>query len=185
MEIANHLTNLPSQWGVDLVLFDAEELVFGNNVPHEDYFLGSKEFARIYAGQVRGKRTQMRYENGIVIDLAGGRNLNIKREPASARAAPQLMSDLWRVAGALQIDSFRAETGREVSDDHLALIEAGIPTVDLIDFDYPFWHTADDLPENCSAESMADVARVVTTWLTLPPRSKTSAGNQRSRTRRP
>jgi Zn-dependent M28 family amino/carboxypeptidase len=173
MEIAHHLTDLPTRWGVDLVLFDGEELVYGNNAPHEDYFLGSKAFARSYSGLVRGRRTQMRYENGIVLDLIGGQNLQIKREPKSLEVAPQLMSQLWGVAASLRIDSFRVEMGREVSDDHLPLIDAGIPTVDLIDFDYPFWHTADDLPENCSAQSMADVGRVVTTWLTVPPPPKT------------
>jgi glutaminyl-peptide cyclotransferase len=172
MEIANHLKDLPTQWGVDLVLFDGEELVFGNNAPHDDYFLGSKAFARSYSGLVRGKRTQMRYENGIVLDLIGGKNLQIKQEPKSREEAPQLMRQLWGVAAGLRINSFRVEPGREVSDDHLALIEAGIPTVDLIDFDYPFWHTADDLPENCSAESLSDVGRVVTTWLTVPPPTK-------------
>ena len=185
MEIANHLTKLPTQWGVDLVLFDGEELVFGNNASIDDYFLGSKEFARIYSGLVNGKRTQMRYENGIVLDLVGGQNLSIKREPTSWEAAPRLMTELWRVADSLQIESFRREMGREVSDDHLPLIRAGIPTVDLIDFDYPFWHTADDLPENCSAESMADVGRVVTTWLTLPPPPKAATRTQQPRRRRP
>ncbi len=46
--------------------------------------------------------------------------------------------------------------------------DARIPTIDLIDFEYKYWHKADDLPEKCSAESLADVGRVVTAWLTLP-----------------
>ena len=66
-------------------------------------------------------------------------------------------------------------------DDHLALIRAGIPTIDIIDFDYPYWHKADDLPENCSAESLADVGRVVTTWLTLPPRDQPKTQQLRRR----
>ena len=57
-------------------------------------------------------------------------------------------------------------------DDHLALNRVGIPTIDIIDFEYPFWHKADDLPENCSAESLADVGRVVMSWLMLPPRTR-------------
>ena len=94
------------------------------------------------------------------------------------------MTQLWRVAESLRITAFRRDMGREVSDDHLPLIDAGIPTVDLIDFDYPFWHTADDLPENCSGESMADVGRVVTTWLTLSP-PKAASRTQQVRRRRP
>ena len=44
----------------------------------------------------------------------------------------------------------------------------GIPCIDIIDFDYPYWHTAGDLPEQCSAESLAQVGRVVTAWLAKP-----------------
>ena len=51
MEMANHLTDLDTDWGVDLVLFDGEELVFGNNPRVGEYFLGSEEFARVYAEQ--------------------------------------------------------------------------------------------------------------------------------------
>jgi hypothetical protein len=52
-----------------------------------------------------------------------------------------------------------------VSDDHLALNRAGIPTVDIIDFDYPHWHKLSDLPDECSAESMANVSKVLSIWL--------------------
>ena len=52
----------------------------------------------------------------------------------------------------------------------VALNNAGIPTIDIIDFDYPYWHKADDLPRNCSAASLEEVGRVVSAWLTLPKR---------------
>jgi glutaminyl-peptide cyclotransferase len=172
MEIANHLTDLDTHWGVDLVLFDGEELVYGNNPRVGEYFLGSEEFARIYAEQRDRRRSKMRYAAGMVLDMVGGRELRIKQEPNSLDAAPLLVRQVWDVARSLRINSFRREMGREVMDDHLALIRVGIPTIDIIDFDYPYWHKADDLPENCSAESLADVARVVTTWLILPPKEQ-------------
>ncbi|MBV8231262.1 MAG: M28 family peptidase, partial [Planctomycetaceae bacterium] len=62
----------------------------------------------------------------------------------------------------------RNRIGMAVNDDHLPLIEAGIPAIDLIDFDYPYWHTTRDLPEQCSGESLAQVGRVVTAWLAQP-----------------
>jgi glutaminyl-peptide cyclotransferase len=170
MEIANHLTDLQTQWGVDLVLFDGEELVFGDEPRVGEYFLGSEEFARIYAEQRDRRRSGMRYGAGIVLDMVGGRNLRIKQEPYSLREAPQLVRQVWAVAKTLGVKSFSPQIGREVRDDHLALLEAGIPTIDLIDFDYPYWHKADDLPENCSAESLAEVGQVLTSWLALPPR---------------
>lgn len=170
MEIANHLSKLETHWGVDLVLFDGEELVFGNDPRIGEYFLGSEEFARVYAR--RSRQTKTRYGAGIVLDMVGGRNLHIKVEPTSLEKAPQLVREIWGVARALNVTAFRNEQGREVMDDHLALNRVGIPTIDIIDFEYPFWHKADDLPENCSAESLADVGRVVMSWLMLPPRTR-------------
>jgi glutaminyl-peptide cyclotransferase len=173
MEIANHLPTLETHWGVDLVLFDGEELVFGNDPRVGEYFLGSEEFARVYARQVSRRQNKAHYAAGIVLDMVGGRNLDIKLEPTSLRKAPQLVRQVWGVARALNVKSFHNEQGREVMDDHLALNRVGIPTIDIIDFEYPYWHKADDLPENCSAESLADVGRVVTAWLKLPPGTRT------------
>ncbi|HKI17882.1 MAG TPA: M28 family peptidase [Isosphaeraceae bacterium] len=168
MEIANHLATLETPWGVDLVLFDGEELVFGNDPRVGEYFLGSNEFARIYADQRDHRRSKMHYAAGLVLDMVGGRDLKINQEPTSSREAPDLVREVWAVARGLGARSFRFQEGREVLDDHLALIRAGIPAIDIIDFDYPYWHKADDLPENCSAESLAEVGRVVTAWLALP-----------------
>ncbi len=52
------------------------------------------------------------------------------------------------------------------------LNNGGIPAIDIIDFEYPYWHTARDLPENCSGESLAQVGRVVTAWLAQPRAKK-------------
>jgi glutaminyl-peptide cyclotransferase len=173
MEIANHLNGLTTSWGVDLVLLDGEELVFGNNPRVGEYFLGSKAFARAYADQLEHARPKMHYEAGILFDMVGGRNSQLKQDPYSLTLAPDLVREVWGIAKALHANSFVFHEGREVQDDHLALNNAGIPTIDIIDFDYPFWHTADDLPENCSAESLAEVGRVVTAWLAKPrPRAR-------------
>jgi glutaminyl-peptide cyclotransferase len=170
MEIAHHMKELSTPWGVDLVLFDGEELVYGRN---GEYFLGSKEFGRRYSEAVESRRESPRYVAGMVLDMVGGKNLQINQEPHSLDLAPRLLRDVWAVARELKATAFRNRIGREVLDDHLPLNEARIPTIDIIDFDYPYWHTADDLPENCSAASLAQVGRVVTGWLTLPkPRSR-------------
>jgi glutaminyl-peptide cyclotransferase len=168
MEIAHHLNDLKTDWGVDLVLFDAEELVFGNRPKVGDYFLGSIEFARIYAEQVASKRTQKHYAAGIVLDMVGGKTLQLPLDPYSREHAPKLQREIWSVAGRLEARSFVNRLGPEVTDDHIALNEAGIPTVDIIHFRYPYWHKADDLPENCSAASLEQVGRVVTAWLAVP-----------------
>jgi len=170
MEIANHLKGLSTPWGVDLVLFDGEELVYGQD---GEYFLGSKEFGRRYSESVENRRQGPRYVAGMVLDMVGGKNLAINQEPYSLDFAPRLLRDVWGVARQLKATAFRNRIGRAVMDDHLPLNQADIPTIDVIDFDYPFWHTAEDLPENCSAASLEQVGRVVTAWLTLPkPRSR-------------
>jgi hypothetical protein len=163
MEMANHMKNSPTPWGVDFVLLDGEELVYDRT---GEYFLGSKAFAKAYS---KGKRkSKSRYVAGIVLDMVGGKNLELKREPYSEKLAPKLLDDVWEVAAQLDARSFREDFGREVLDDHLPLNDAGIPTIDIIDFEYPHWHTAGDVPENCSPASLAEVGRVVTAWLAKP-----------------
>lgn len=170
MEIAHHLNDLPTPWGVDLVLFDGEELVYGRD---GEYFLGSKEFARAYANAVDARKTRNRYVAGLVLDMVGGRDLQINKEPYSLDFAPRLVDEVWSVARRLKANAFHNRPGRAVLDDHLPLNNAGIPAIDIIDFDYPHWHTSQDLPENCSGASLAEVGRVVTAWLAQkPPRGR-------------
>jgi hypothetical protein len=102
--------------------------------------------------------------------MVGGKNLLIEREPFSMKLAPRLVDQVWAVAGRLGERTFSNEFGREVLDDHLPLNDGGIPTIDLIDFDYEHWHLISDTPENCSPESLASVGRVVTAWLAMPQR---------------
>ena len=168
MEIAHHLKGSPTPWGVDLVLFDGEELVYGRNAPISGYFLGSKEFARLYRASRRDGRTRTRYVAGFVLDMVGDRDLAIDQEEYSVKLAPGLVRQVWAIAGLLGADAFRPQVGRAVYDDHLPLNDAGIPAIDLIDFDYPEWHTAGDLPDRCSAASLAQVGKVVTAWLNQP-----------------
>jgi hypothetical protein len=165
MEFAHHMKDLSTPWGVDLVLFDGEELVYDTT---GEYFLGSKVFSRNYASARKSGKAKYRYGAGILLDMVGGRDLHIKREPHSMQFAPQLVQDVWRVARQVGAEGFTNEEGVAVNDDHLAMNDARIPTIDIIDFDYPQWHRAGDLPEACSAASLAEVGRVVTAWLTLP-----------------
>jgi Zn-dependent M28 family amino/carboxypeptidase len=170
MELAHHLNTLETPLGVDLVLLDGEELVYGSNPKRGDYFLGSTMFGRAYAAQRRRPKTT--YVAGILLDMVGGKDMQIKRDPYSLRAAPELVREIWGVARQLDARSFSNAIGREVTDDHIALNENGIKAIDLIDFEYPHWHKIDDVPENCSAESLAEVGRVLTAWLSLPRRGR-------------
>jgi Zn-dependent M28 family amino/carboxypeptidase len=165
MEIAHHLKSSPTPWGIDLVLFDGEELVYDRT---GELFLGSAEFARQYRNARRTGKSRDTYVCGIVLDMVGDRDLRIPREPYSQRFAGRLQQELWAVARKLGVVAFVDEMGPEVRDDHLSLNAEGIPTVDIIDFEYPDWHLASDLPDKCAPQSLEAVGRVVTAWLALP-----------------
>ncbi len=75
------------------------------------------------------------------------------------------MREIWGLADELGCKAFRNEVGQRVQDDHLALLNAGIPAIDIIDFEYAHWHRLSDVPANCSAQSMEQVARVLSVWL--------------------
>ena len=110
-------------------------------------------------------------ELGIIVDMIGDSNLEIQIERNSYRVAPDLITELWDLAKDLQLPAFQNRLGYDVYDDHIPLWEtAGIPTIDLIDFNYPnkrinYWHTLNDIPQNCSSESLGQVvafqARVI------------------------
>jgi glutaminyl-peptide cyclotransferase len=170
MEIAHHLKDSKTQWGVDLVLLDGEEIVYGRGPDTiGDYFLGSKAFGQAYSQSQRNrKRTTPHYYCGFVLDMVGDKNLTIDKEPNSLEFDYKLVRDVWSLAKALKVPQFRDRIGQAVQDDHLPLYSSGIPTIDIIDFDYPHWHKATDLPENCSAASLEAVGRVMTAWLNKP-----------------
>jgi Zn-dependent M28 family amino/carboxypeptidase len=50
-------------------------------------------------------------------------------------------------------------------DDHVPFRERGIPAIDIIDFDYPYWHTTQDTADKVSAESLERVGRTLEAFL--------------------
>jgi glutaminyl-peptide cyclotransferase len=162
MELAHHMKDLPLNVGVDFAIFDGEECIYDRD--RDVYFFGSKHFATRYREQ-RRESQQFEYAAGALLDLFAGKGAKIKIEPNSLHYAGSVVEDIWKTARSLGVREFREEEGMAVEDDHIALNNAGIPTVDLIDFDYKHWHRLTDLPENCSEESMAAMAKVLTVWM--------------------
>jgi len=157
LEIARQLKNTPPPIGVDLVLFDGEDL--GKSGRPESFSIGAKYFA---ANMPAGFNPRF----GINIDMVGDRILRIYREQNSERLAPEIQNLVFSRAKSLNITQFIDFAGEEIVDDHLPLNSAGIPTIDLIDFSYPddsnrYWHTLADTPDKCSAESLAAVGRAL------------------------
>lgn len=159
MELGHHMAGLKSPWGVDFVLFDGEELVYGKQ---GKYFLGSEYFAKTWSEL----EPAWEYRYGILLDMVADRRLELYMEKNSLRYAGKLTRSLWRHARRAGVREFVYREKHEVLDDHIPLNTiAGIPTCDVIDFDYPHWHTTQDIPANCSGKSMEKVARAVWFWL--------------------
>ncbi len=166
-ELGNHMADLDGPYGIDLVFFDGEEFVYVAR--RDQMFLGSTYFANEYAAG----RIPANYTFGVLVDMIGDKELQIHYEGNSLGFAPRLTRSIWGVARQLGVTEFSAEQRHKIRDDHLPLNQiARIETCDIIDFDYPnpevgnqYWHTTQDTVENCSAESLDKVGRVVLEWL--------------------
>jgi len=165
MELANHMKDLKTNVGVDFVLFDGEEYVFQQD---DQYFFGSEHFAAEYAKQ-RNKKEATVYLGAILLDMIGGKNAKFPVEQKSwfDKNSKPVVKAVWAIAKEQKCTAFRDDelSKTEVYDDHVALQKVGMPAIDIIDFDYPHWHKLSDLPENCSGESLEQVAKVVSVWM--------------------
>ncbi|HXF86654.1 MAG TPA: M28 family peptidase [Anaerolineales bacterium] len=149
LELARTLPeDTPPLW---LVFFDAED---NGRIEGWDWILGSREFVRNNSVQPRAV---------IIVDMVGDADLNIYKERNSD---PHLMDEIWAVAKELGYeDKFIPEYKYSILDDHTPFLEAGLRAIDIIDFDYPYWHTTADTPDKVSAESLEVVGRTLWTWL--------------------
>ena len=165
MELGHHMKDLKCEYGVDFILFDGEEFVFETDRigGGDRYFIGSEHFADDYM-KTKDKRKH-KYEAGVLFDLFAAKGAELRVEIHSFEAAKPLVDQIWGVAKAVGAKSFIYEKGHEVQDDHLALNRVGIPTVDVIDFDYPHWHKLSDTADKVSGDQMAEVSKVISTWL--------------------
>ena len=155
LELAELMKTNPPPVGVDLVFFDGEDL--GTNDRPEEFCLGS----RGYAARLPAPGDPARPVAGFLLDMIGDRDLQVFHEQNSVARATNLTQLVAEAARATGARSFHDEAKWSIIDDHVPLLDAGLPTVDLIDFDYPAWHTHRDTPDQVSAASLAEVGRVV------------------------
>lgn len=151
LELAGMLAASPAVANVDFVLVDGED--WGKPGDDEFYLIGSRHFAN---QGIRGK-----YHFGLVIDMIGDADQNIYREQFTDRFHKQLNDMIWNVASELGVATFEDSAKYMIKDDHISIAAGGVPAAVLIDFDYPYWHTTLDTPEQCSPQSLANVGRVV------------------------
>jgi Zn-dependent M28 family amino/carboxypeptidase len=155
LEMARALAKTKPQYTLWFVLFDGEEAVVDwNAMDGMDNTYGSRHLV----AKMRNDGSLARARAMLLVDMIGDKNLDIKREGGSTRWLVNLIWDAaWKAGYAknfLRDDHF-------ISDDHLPFLEAGIPSADLIDFDYgpqhAYWHTNQDTLDKISGESMKAV----------------------------
>lgn len=107
---------------------------------------------------------------GILLDMIGNKGVTVPMEPNSYQASPKLVQSFYDFAASIgYADTFPSRFGEAIEDDHLPLIDKGIPTMDLIDFNYKPWHTLGDTPDKCSPDALGKIGAVLTAWLTKNP----------------
>jgi Zn-dependent M28 family amino/carboxypeptidase len=150
VELAAMFHNKTPQVPVTIVLLDGED--FGKT--EDQMYLGARYFA--------AHMNKSDYKYGILLDMIGDKGVTIFKEKNSADADPNLVNRIWQTARDLGYGkSFRDEVKYRMGDDHVPMIEAGLPCVDLIDFDYVYWHTLQDTVDKCSPESLKIVGQTV------------------------
>ncbi len=161
LELARIMGENPPPIGVNLVFFDGEDL----GVPGENatYCQGSRFFAK--------NLPIPRPDEAINLDMVGDKQLVLPIERYSLEYHPKLVRHLWDRAKDMGLDAFIGRVDYAIYDDHIPLNEiAGIPSIDIIDFKYPnsyanFWHTLNDIPENCSEESLGQVGDLMVDYI--------------------
>lgn len=150
LELARVLAQDPALAArVQLVFFDGEEAC--ENFTETDGLYGSRYFARQLS------RDKPKFQGGILFDMVGDRSLIITLPPDSPS---QMAREIFAAADALKLREHFTYFDRQILDDHTPLNAAGVPTIDLIDFDFPPWHTAADTMDKLSAESLRIVGSV-------------------------
>ena len=154
LELARALKGRANPLPIELLFLDGEEAVVDWNLPGaQDHTYGS----RYYVEQLQKTGTVKDVRAFILVDMIGDKALGIRREQNSTR---WLTDAIWGAARRLGHAEFLDEE-TPIEDDHIEFLSAGIPAVDIIDLDYPAWHTPDDTLDAVSARSLQIVGDVV------------------------
>ncbi|MHC1740942.1 MAG: M28 family peptidase [Anaerolineaceae bacterium] len=153
LEIARVLPE--NEQNIWLVCFDSEDQ---GQIQGWDWLLGSTVFV---------DSLTITPQAAIIIDMIGDADLNIYREKSSNKT---LTDQIWQTADGLgYANQFVNEDKYSMLDDHTPFLNKGIPAIDIIDFDYPYWHTTSDTSDKVSAASLEIVGKTLLTWMANNP----------------
>jgi glutaminyl-peptide cyclotransferase len=153
LEMARVLKERRNAFTVELLFLDGEEATL-RNWGGTDHTYGSQYY--VDSGKKAG--TLAGVKALVLVDMVGDRSLRIMRETAST---PWLTDIIWTAAKRGGYGSTFVDESTRIEDDHIPFLEAGVQAVDIIDLDYPPWHTADDTLDQTSARSLEIVGKVV------------------------
>ena len=151
--VADVLKRAPPDVGVDLLFIDGEDYGDFTTAPN-DVLIGSRYYA---AHQPAGPQPLY----AVLFDLVGDKDLQIFEEGNSVVGAPEVVDLVWDTAKDLgYAGTFVPNPKHTLIDDHLELQKVGIRAIDVVDFDYPYWHTPEDTIDKVSAQSLQIVGDV-------------------------
>ncbi|ABX02655.1 MAG TPA: hypothetical protein DEF47_06780 [Herpetosiphon sp.] len=134
-----------------LVFFDAED---NGGIGTWNWTLGSIDLA---------PKLETTPKAVVIVDMIGDADQQVYLEQSST---PALRAEIWQQAADLGYTTFISETKHHILDDHTAFLQRGFSAADLIDFDYPHWHTTSDTIDKLSASALEAVGRTLEEWLT-------------------
>jgi len=155
LELARALAWDTENQRIYLAFFDAED---NGRLDGWDWIVGSS-----YMAEHWGEAGESPLEAMILVDMIGDADQQVYYERNSD---PALSQALWGIAAELGYgDRIITQYRHAMLDDHIPFLQIGVPAVDMIDFDYPYWHTMQDTPDKVSAESLEAIGRTLEVWL--------------------
>jgi hypothetical protein len=155
LELARTIEPRTLSADVELLFLDGEEAV--GEWQGTDHTYGSRHY--VEAARKSGRLDSIAAL--VLVDMVGDKDLRIMRESNSTRWLTDLV---WNTAARLGRHEFVPET-TTIEDDHLEFLAAGVPSVDIIDLEYPDWHLPGDTLDKVSAASLQAVGDVVSAAL--------------------
>jgi len=153
LELGRVLKARQNEFTIELLFFDGEEAVVDWNRNNDNTY-GSRRYVETAqrTGTLAGLKAL------VLLDMIGDRNLAIRRD---SNSTPWLTDIIWASGAKLGHRAYFLSEETTIDDDHMPFLRAGVPSVDIIDLDYPAWHTAQDDLDRVSARSLQIVGDVV------------------------
>jgi Peptidase family M28 len=145
IEMARVLKARRNPMTIELLFLDGEEAVI--DWQGDDHTYGSRH----YVAEAKRGGTLASLKAFVLVDMIGDRDLQIKRD---LNSTPWLTDLIWAAAQKEQLSAYFRPDPVQIEDDHLPFMEARVPSVDIIDLEYPAWHTAGDTLDAVSARSL-------------------------------